>query len=109
MTFIQNPAWKQSTDTIRHAYVGKIQLTINGSTAQTQLADIQAGSQDLRQRHLRQPASIPGLISSKDPNFQIWGGSNTQPYIVFNLRSPNQKARPASWRSARRSRWAWTR
>jgi peptide/nickel transport system substrate-binding protein len=91
VTFIKNPAWQQSTDTIRHAYVDKIQLTIDGSSAQTQLADIQAGSQDLANDTNVNPSSIPGLISSKDPNFQIWGGSNTQPYIVFNLRSPNDK------------------
>ena len=90
VTFVQNPAWKQSTDTIRHQYVSKIQLTINGSTAQTQLSDIQAGSQDLPNDTFVNPPSIPGLISSKAPNFQIWGGSNTNPYIVFNLRSPNQ-------------------
>jgi peptide/nickel transport system substrate-binding protein len=91
VTFVKNPAWQQSTDTIRHAYVDKIQLTIDGSSAQTQLADIQAGSQDLANDTDVNPSSIPGLISSKDPNFQIWGGSNTQPYIVFNLRSPNDK------------------
>jgi len=89
VTFVKNPAWQQSTDTIRHQYVDKIQLTIDGSSAQTQLADIQAGSEDLPNDTNVNPSSIPSLISSKEPNFQIWGGSNTQPYIVFNLRSPN--------------------
>jgi peptide/nickel transport system substrate-binding protein len=90
VTFVQNPAWKQSTDAVRHQYVSKIQLTIDGSTAQTQLSDIQAGSQDLIDDTNVNPSSIPSLEASHAPNFQIWGGSNTQPYLVFNLRSPNQ-------------------
>lgn len=89
VTFVKNPAWKQSTDTIRHQYVDKIVLTINGSSAQTQLSDIQAGSMDLPNDTDVNPSSIPSLLASKESNFQIWGGSNTFPYIVFNLRSPN--------------------
>jgi peptide/nickel transport system substrate-binding protein len=90
MTLVQNPAWQQSTDAVRHQYVSKIVLTINGSSAETQLSDFQAGSQDLLNDTGVNPSSIPSLLSSKNPNFQIWGGSNTVPYIVFNLRSPNQ-------------------
>lgn len=90
VTFVQNPAWKQSTDAIRHQYVSKIQLTINGSSAETQLSDIEAGSQDVINDTNVNPSSIPSLAASKEPNFQIWDGSNTQPYIIFNLRSPNQ-------------------
>jgi peptide/nickel transport system substrate-binding protein len=90
VTFVKNPAWQQSTDAVRKQYVTSIVLTINGSSAETQLADFQAGSQDLLNDTGVNPSSIQSLISSKDPNFQIWGGSNTVPYIVFNLRSPNQ-------------------
>jgi len=90
MTFIKNPAWSQSTDDIRHQYVNSIVLTINGSTAETQLSDFEAGSEDLLDDTGVNPSSLQGLIASHDPNFQIWGGSNTVPYIVFNLRSPNQ-------------------
>ena len=91
VTFVKNPAWKQSTDTIRHQYVTSIALTINGSSAQTQLSDIQAGSMDLPNDTFVNPSSIPALVASKAPNFQIWGFSQTTPYIVFNLRSPNDK------------------
>jgi peptide/nickel transport system substrate-binding protein len=90
VTLSQNPAWKQSTDTIRHQYVSKFQLTIDGSSAETQLSDIQAGSQDVVNDTGLNPSSIPALLASKAPNFQVWAGSNTQPYIIFNLRSPNQ-------------------
>jgi peptide/nickel transport system substrate-binding protein len=93
VSFVKNPAWKQSTDTIRHQYVNKIVETINGASASTQLADIEAGSMNLTSGDTPvNPASISSLIASKKPSFQIWGGSNTQPYIVFNLRSPNNNA-----------------
>jgi peptide/nickel transport system substrate-binding protein len=90
ITFVQNPAWKQSTDTIRHRYVNKIVVTINGSSAQTQLADIQAGSEDLSNDENVNPSSIPSLVASHDSNFQIWPWSTTYPYLVFNTRSPNE-------------------
>jgi peptide/nickel transport system substrate-binding protein len=90
ITFVQNPAWKQSTDTLRHRYVSKMVVTINGSSAQTQLADIQAGSQDVSNDENVNPASIPSLIAAHQPNFQIWPWSTTYPYLVFNTRSPNQ-------------------
>ena len=89
ITLQRNPAWKQSTDTLRHAYVSTIVLTEGVTSAATQLADLQAGTQDLLNDTPLNPPSIPGLISSKPSNFQIWPWSSTQPYIVFNLRSPN--------------------
>ncbi len=86
----KNPAWNQSTDPIRHQYVNEIVETINGSTAQTQLADIQAGTMDLTSGDTSvNPSSIPGLVASHAPNFVIWPWSDTFPYIVFNLRSPD--------------------
>jgi peptide/nickel transport system substrate-binding protein len=90
ITFVKNPAWKQSTDTIRHQYVDKMVVTINGSSAETQLSEIQAGSEDMSNDENVNPASIPSLIAAHQPNFQIWPWSTTYPYLVFNLRSPNQ-------------------
>ena len=56
---------------------------------QTQLADIQAGSQDLTSDTAVNPSSVPGLAASKASNFNIWPWSDTFPYLIFNLRSPN--------------------
>ena len=89
ITLTKNPAWSQSTDTLRHDYVNEIDMTINGSSAETQLADVQAGTEDLTNDTGVNPSSIQGLVASKDPNFHIWPWSTTVPYIVFNLRSPN--------------------
>ncbi len=89
ITFVRNPAWKQSTDNLRHNYVSKIVVTEGVSSAQTQLSDIQAGTMDLTNDTGVNPSSIPSLVASKIPNFVIYPWSDTVPYIIFNLRSPN--------------------
>jgi peptide/nickel transport system substrate-binding protein len=88
ITFTKNPAWQQSTDTLRHGYVNQIDLTMGVTSAETQLSDIQAGSQDLTNDTGVNPSSIESLAASKAPNFAIWPWS-TMNYVVFNLRSPN--------------------
>jgi peptide/nickel transport system substrate-binding protein len=88
ITFTKNPAWSQSTDTLRHAYVNSIVLTEGVTSAETQLSDIQAGSEDLTNDTNVNPSSIESLAASKAPNFAIWPWS-TIDYMVFNLRSPN--------------------
>jgi peptide/nickel transport system substrate-binding protein len=89
ITMVHNPAWKQSTDTLRHDYPTSIVETLGVTSAQTQLADIQAGSQDLTSDTPVNPSSVPGLAASKASNFNIWPWSDTFPYLIFNLRSPN--------------------
>ena len=90
ITLVRNPAWKQSTDSIRHDYVSTIVDTLGVTSAETQLADMQAGTEDVMSSDTPiNPASIPSLIASKAPNFKIWPNSDTFPYIVFNLRSPD--------------------
>jgi peptide/nickel transport system substrate-binding protein len=90
VTLVRNPAWNKSTDPLRHDYVDKIVDTLGVSSAQTQLSDMQAGTQDVIDSDTPiNPASIPSLIASNAPNFRIWQYSTTFPYIVFNLRSPD--------------------
>ncbi len=89
LTMARNPAWKQSTDKLRHNYVAKIQVTEGVSSAATQLADMQAGTQDLAIDTPLNPPSIPGLVASHASNFQVAPWSDTFPYLVFNLRSPD--------------------
>jgi peptide/nickel transport system substrate-binding protein len=96
LTMTKNPAWKQSTDPVRHQYVNEITLTIGVSSATTQLADEKAGTYDLVQDTGFDPASIPAMLSSHDPKFKIWPWSNTLPYLVFNLRSPDAKGAMAN-------------
>jgi peptide/nickel transport system substrate-binding protein len=88
ITFSKNPAWQQSTDTLRHAEVNSIVLTEGVTSAQTQLSDIQAGSQDVTNDTGVNPSSVEQLANSKISNFEIWPWSTIN-YMVFNLRSPN--------------------
>ena len=94
LTMSRNPAWKQSTDAARHQYVNQITETFGVTSLQTQLADLKAGTYDLfagEGAASVDPASVPQLVASHDPRFYAWPGSNTVPYIVFNLRSPDAK------------------
>jgi peptide/nickel transport system substrate-binding protein len=89
LTMVKNPAWKQSTDSLRHDYVSTIVDTFGVTSAETQLSDMEAGTQDVTSDTPINPASIPSLLASHAPNFHIWQWSSTFPYIVFNLRSPD--------------------
>src|SRR3984957_17266832 len=89
ITIVRNQAWKQTADSLRHDYPASIVETLGVTAAQTQLADIQAGSQDLTSDAPVNPSSVPGLAASKASNFNIWPWSDTFPYLIFNLRSPN--------------------
>jgi peptide/nickel transport system substrate-binding protein len=89
ITLTDNPAWKQSTDPLRHQYLKSIVVTLGVTSAATQLADFEAGTEDLPMDTAIEPSAIPGLLSSKNPQFHIWPWSDTFPYIVFNLRSPD--------------------
>jgi peptide/nickel transport system substrate-binding protein len=89
ITMTRNTAWKQSTDPLRHDYVDSVVVTEGVQSAATQLADMQAGTQDLPMDTNINSASIPGLVASKNKYFRIWPWSNTFPYLVFNLRSPD--------------------
>jgi peptide/nickel transport system substrate-binding protein len=89
LTMDRNPAWQQSTDPVRHDWVSKITLTIGVTSATTQLADEKANTYDLVQDTNFDPASIPAMVASHDPKFHIWPWSNTVPYLVFNLQSPD--------------------
>src|SRR6185437_8119179 len=89
ITLGKNPAWKQSTDNVRQQYLNTISLTIGVTSAETQLADMKAGTYDMVDDTAVEPTAIPGLLANHDPKFKIWPWDSTLPYVVFNLRSPN--------------------
>jgi peptide/nickel transport system substrate-binding protein len=88
ITFTKNPAWKQSTDSLRHAYVNSIVLTLGVTSAQTQLSDIEAGSEDMVNDTPLNPSSVASLAASHESNFVDWPWS-TITYMAINLRSPS--------------------
>jgi peptide/nickel transport system substrate-binding protein len=87
VVWVRNPAWKQSTDSVRHDYVAKIVDTIGVTDATTQVDEIKAGTEDLQQDTSFPPQLIASYLHN--PDFKIWGQSDTDPYIVFNLQSPD--------------------
>jgi peptide/nickel transport system substrate-binding protein len=90
ITLVKNSAWKQSTDSLRHDYESEVVDTLGVTSAQTQLSDLQAGTQDVIDSDTPiNPSSIPSLVASKVSNFVIWPDSDLYPYTVFNLRSPD--------------------
>jgi peptide/nickel transport system substrate-binding protein len=85
----RNPAWKQSTDPLRHQYVNQMVVTEGISSPQTMLANVQAGTDDLMWDLPVPTPSIPQLQASKNPGLHIYtntGSSN--PYLTINLKSP---------------------
>ena len=89
-TLTRNPAWKQSTDPLRHQYVAQVVETTGGASSQTVLTDLQGGSADLAAGDTEIPnQSIAGLQAAHDSKLQIFPSSNDNPYLAFNLRSPN--------------------
>ena len=85
----RNPAWEQSTDPLRHQYVNQMAVTEGTASAQTALADVQAGTDDLMWDLPVPTPSIPQLEASKNPGLRIYTDTgSTNPYLVFNLKSP---------------------
>jgi peptide/nickel transport system substrate-binding protein len=85
ITLTRNPQWKQSTDPVRHQYVAKMVVTEGTNDPGQALQDLQAGSGDLLWDLPVPTDKIPALEASKDPNFAIWAGHITNPYLVFNM------------------------
>jgi peptide/nickel transport system substrate-binding protein len=94
----KNPAWKQSADPVRHQYVAKMVVTEGTNDPNAALQALQAGSGDLLWDLPVPTSQIPTLQAKKDPNFAIWQGHITNPYLVFNLKTgptTNLKVRQA--------------
>jgi peptide/nickel transport system substrate-binding protein len=91
--FARNPAWSQASDPVRHAYVDQVQVSETG-TQQQIFQEIQTNTpQADMQWDVHVPSNdVPGLIASKDPNFQLVTEGSTNPYIVFNTISHNNNS-----------------
>lgn len=82
-----NPAWKQSSDPIRHQYVNSIQITLGPDENGVQ-QQIAAGTQDMDWDTTVPTADVPALRAQKDPRMGIYPNFDTNPFLVFNLQSP---------------------
>lgn len=96
MTLSRNPAWRQSADSVRHQFVSRIVVTMGVSDPRAQVAGERSGKYDLALEAGLPPGELAALAASGDPRFRLWPGSNSMPYLVFNLRSPNDGGAMAS-------------
>jgi peptide/nickel transport system substrate-binding protein len=84
----RNPAWKASTDHVRHAWVDKIQVT-EGQTSQSVQQQLEVGTADMEWDAQVPPQSLPELSAKKDPNLDIYQAGSLDPYMVINFQSPS--------------------
>jgi ABC-type transport system substrate-binding protein len=84
----RNPAWAQATDPLRHQYVQHIKLTMGQDQGPVQ-QQIQAGTADLEWDTTVPTPNIAQLKAAKDARLGIYPTSDTNPYLLFNLQSPN--------------------
>jgi peptide/nickel transport system substrate-binding protein len=89
LVLARNPAWRQASDQIRHQYASKITVTLGVFSAHAQIAGLRAGRWDLMLDTPVPPSAVSRLKSS--PDFHTWPSPDLYPYLVFNLRSPNQR------------------
>jgi peptide/nickel transport system substrate-binding protein len=90
IVFVRNPVWKQSSDPIRKAYVDQIDISETGNQQSIYLQVLTNTPQADMQWDVRVPGSdVPGLIATKNPDFQLVTSGATNPYIVFNTISKN--------------------
>lgn len=84
----KNPSWSQSSDPIRHQYVDHIQVTLgpDENAVQQQIA---ASTQDLEWDTTVPTSQVPSLEATKDPRMGIYPSASTNPFLIFNMQSPN--------------------
>lgn len=92
IAFVRNPAWDPKTDPIRKAYVDRIDVSETGNqVAIQQQISTNTPQADMEWDSFVPPSAIPGLITSHNPNFNLQSSYSSNPYIVFNTASPNNK------------------
>jgi peptide/nickel transport system substrate-binding protein len=88
--FARNPAWKASTDDVRKAYVDAVVVNETGNQDAIQ-QQLQANTADADMEWDTFPpvSAVPQLSASKDPSFYAGPTFSSNPYLIFNIASPN--------------------
>jgi len=81
----KNPAWKGSTDPIRHQYFNNVTVTMGESATSVQ-QQLQTGQAAMEWDTTVPTASVPGLVATHNPDFaaDFFGGLT---YLVFDTKS----------------------
>ncbi len=91
--FERNPAWDGNTDEIRKAYVDTVVVnqTVTQESAQQQL-ETGTPNADMEFDNFPPPSRIPALRASNDEKLNLGFTASTNPYVVYNHVSPNEKS-----------------
>jgi peptide/nickel transport system substrate-binding protein len=84
----RNPVWKQQTDPIRHQYVQRIHIKVANEMPDVVRAKIDSGVIDLAWSFTVVSWAKPAPDRIEFP--RSFPGFALNPYLVFNLQSPNQ-------------------
>lgn len=87
---VRNPAWDPATDQARKAYVDEIKVNETGDQNAIQ-QQLQTGipAADMQFDTGSPSTVVPQLISQDDPNLNLQSSVSSNPYLVFNIASPN--------------------
>ncbi|MBO0728888.1 MAG: hypothetical protein J2P57_06485 [Acidimicrobiaceae bacterium] len=90
IVFVRNPAWQQSSDPIRKAWVNEVDVTETGNPDSIyQQVSTNTPQADMQWDVHVPPNDVQTLINTKNPDFQLVTEGATNPYIVFNTISKN--------------------
>jgi len=83
----RNPAWRQESDPIRHQYLDGIEITVAREAPESLRSKIDAGDVDLAWSFTVVSWAKPEPSREQFP--RSYPGFTLNPYLVFNLQSPN--------------------
>jgi peptide/nickel transport system substrate-binding protein len=89
MLLERNPAWRQETDPIRHQYVDAIHIRLAKEPSEVVRQKIDSGEIDLAWSFTVVSWAKPDLDLDAFP--RSYPGFALNPYLVFNLQSPNER------------------
>ncbi|MGW3967462.1 ABC transporter substrate-binding protein [Amycolatopsis sp. NPDC005003] len=84
----RNPVWRKETDFIRNQYVDRVEITVAAEPIAETQAKMDAGEIDLAWSYTAVSWARPKTGQDAAP--RSYPGFALNPYLVFNLRSPNQ-------------------
>ncbi|MBW4722034.1 ABC transporter substrate-binding protein [Saccharothrix obliqua] len=85
----RNPEWRADTDPIRNQYVARIAITVGREPVAVTQRKMDAGEIDLAWSYTAVSWARPKAGQDAAP--RSYPGFALNPYLVFNLRSPNQR------------------
>jgi peptide/nickel transport system substrate-binding protein len=97
IVFVRNPAWKASTDPVHKAYVNEIKVSETGNEpAVQQQLQTNTASAGMEFDAFPPVGADPGLEAQMkqglNHNFNLGSTFSTNPYLVYNMVSPNNNS-----------------